>query len=53
MSKPVNNFDVLKEMSKRDMKIYLAPLDNVLGAKKTSKGTKVEIGVGMDCIAGL
>ena len=44
----VNNFDVLKEMSRRDLRILLG-LD-VLGARKNRHGTVVEVGIGVDLI---
>lgn len=42
---PVNNFDVLKEMTKRDLNIRLAPIDNITEMHKTKKGAKVTFGV--------
>lgn len=44
----VNNFDVLKEMSTRNQRIFLG-LD-VLGVRKTKAGTVVEVGIGGDFI---
>ena len=44
----VNNFDVLKEMSRRNGRIALG-LD-VLGVRKTKAGTVVEVGIGGDLI---
>ena len=49
----VNNFDVLKEMSVRDMKVGLSPLDNIVNLKKVKHGTQVTIGVAGDLVAAL
>lgn len=53
MKTEISSFDVMEEMSKRDLKIYLAPLSEVENMQKTKRGTKVTIGVGLDCISGL
>ena len=47
----VNNFDILKEMSRRDLRIFLG-LD-VLGARKSRAGSVIEIGIGGDFIGDL
>ena len=44
MSK-VSNFDVLKVMSERNLKIKLSPLSNVVSAKANTHGGIIEIGV--------
>lgn len=44
------NFEIMREMAKPGGKIWMSPLDNVLGMDKTKAGTKVSIGVGFDCI---
>ena len=49
----VNNFDVLKEMGVRDMKVGLSPLDNIVNLKKVKHGTEVTIGVAGDLVAAL
>ncbi len=49
----VNNFDVLKEMGARDMKVALSPLDNIVNLKKVKHGTQVTIGVAGDLVAAL
>jgi hypothetical protein len=49
----INNFDVLKEMGQRNLKIQLAPLYNVTSLKKTKHGTQVTIGVAGDIVAAL
>lgn len=52
----VNNFDVLKEMGRRNGNIMMAPLSNFIRAKQTKFGVEVTIGVGGDSqavIAGL
>ena len=49
----VNNFDVLKEMGVRDMKVGLSPLDNIVNLKKVKQGTQVTIGVAGDLVAAL
>ena len=49
----VNNFDVLKEMGVRDMKVGLSPLDNIVNLKKVKHGTQVTIGVAGDLVAAL
>jgi hypothetical protein len=41
----VNNFDVLKEMSKRNMDIKMFPRDNLREAKREGKQTWVKIAV--------
>ena len=41
----MNNFDILKEMSNRNMDIRMAPLDNITNLQKTRAGTQVTIGV--------
>ena len=49
----VNSFDVLKEMSARNMSIQLAPLDNITEARKVKAGTKVTIGIGGDVVGSI
>lgn len=49
----MNNFDVLKEMGARDMKVALSPLDNITNLKKVKHGTQVTIGVAGDLVAAL
>lgn len=50
----IGSFDVLKAMVDEDNKgITLAPLNNLVRAKKTKHGTEVTIGVGGDVIAGI
>jgi hypothetical protein len=49
----VNNFEVLKEMGTRDMKIGLSPLDNIVNLKKVKHGTEVTIGVAGNLVAAL
>lgn len=52
MSKP-NNFDVLKEMGKRNLDIRLFPLENFVAAKTHSLGGQVTWGVNRDTIMDL
>lgn len=40
----VNNFDVMKTMSERGMKIYLAPMSNVVRMQKTKRGDEITFG---------
>lgn len=49
----VNNFDVLKEMGVRDMKVAVSPLHNIVNLKKVKQGTQVTIGVAGDLVAAL
>ncbi len=49
----VNNFDVLKEMGARNLKMSLAPLDNITNLKKVKSGTHVTIGVAGNVVAAL
>lgn len=49
----INNFDVLKEMGVRNMKISLSPLDNIVNLSKVKLGTQVTIGVAGDLVAAL
>ena len=46
----VNNFDVLKEMGKRNLNIQMAPLGNIIKMRKLKAGTQVTIGVAGDVI---
>jgi hypothetical protein len=48
-----NSFDVLKEMGKRNGKIQLAPLGNLIEAKYSKKGTRVVMGVAGNVVTGL
>jgi hypothetical protein len=53
MSK-VNAFDVFSRMVERnDKAIQLAPLGNLIGARKGKQGTKVTIGVANDVVTGI
>lgn len=50
----VNNFDVLKEMGKRNGKIFLAPLGtNFLRAQKVKAGGQVTMAVSEEALMGL
>jgi hypothetical protein len=49
----INNFDVLKEMGKRNLDIRLTPLGNIGNMRKVKAGTDVTIGVAGDVIAEL
>lgn len=49
----ISNFDVLKEMGKRNMDIRLSPLDNITRLQRTNAGTQVTIGVAGDVVAAL
>jgi hypothetical protein len=53
MSRQVSSFDVLKLMCERNMKIQLAPLENVTYLRKVKAGTQVTIGVGGDVIGSI
>jgi hypothetical protein len=46
----VNNFDVLKAMGERGLKVTLAPLSNILNMRKVKAGTQVTIGLEGDLI---
>lgn len=46
------NFEIMRAMATPAGKIWMSPLDNVLGMDKTKHGTKITIGVGIDCING-
>lgn len=50
---PVNNWDVLKVMSARNMDISLAPLSNIEGATHSKKGTLVRIGFAGNVVGGI
>jgi len=50
---PANNFDVLREMARRNLDVRLAPLDNIIRARSVKAGTQVTVGVAGDVIAGL
>jgi len=43
--KKVSAFDVLKEMSERDLDLNLAPMGNLIGVNKVKGGFEVKIGV--------
>ena len=47
------NFDVLKEMSRRNLDIRLSPLENVTQARAVKAGTLVTIGCGGDLVAAI
>lgn len=49
----VNNFDILREMSARNGKIMLLPLDNIKGMQKTKRGTEITIGGPDEILMGL
>lgn len=49
----ISNFDVLKEMGKRNLDIRLSPLDNITRLQRTKAGTQVTIGVAGDVVAAL
>ncbi len=49
----VNNFDVLREMGARNLKIQLAPLDNITNLRKTRHGTEITIGAAGDLVVAI
>ena len=51
----VNSFDVMKEMSRRNGKIQLAPLSNIEHAaySKKVKGTRITIGIAGNVVTGI
>ena len=50
MSEP-NYFDVMKEMSARNLEIYFGP--DILRAQKVKAGTQITVGIGGDLIAAI
>jgi hypothetical protein len=46
----MNNFDVMKEMAKRNGKIMLSPLNNITNVRKVKAGTQITIGVAGDVV---
>jgi hypothetical protein len=53
LTEKVNNFDVLKRMAERSLKLQLAPLGNIGNMKATKKGTQLTIGVAGNVISGI
>lgn len=43
--KPVDNFEVMAEMCRRGLKIYMAPLSNIAEMQKVKAGAQITIGV--------
>ncbi len=48
-----NSFDVMKEMGRRNGKLYLAPVSNILRFQKVQAGVQVTIGVDGSLLHGL
>ena len=46
----VNNFNVMREMGKRNLDIRLSPISNILRMRKVKAGTQITIGVAGDVI---
>jgi hypothetical protein len=49
----VSNFDVMKRMSEKNLDIRLAPVGNILSARKVRAGTQITIGFGDDVVAAI
>ncbi len=48
-----NGFDVMKEVSRRNGKIFMAPLGNILRMNKVKAGSQITIGVPYEVMMGL
>ena len=52
MAEP-NNFDVMKAMAQQSKDIRIAPIGNIISARKVKAGTQITIGFGADVVGGL